>query len=106
MYERCLDSDSKKLRIKQKARDNQRYLKTGWKRSKEMLVYLRCYNILIILKDFFIFLRYILNRVWIKLYCDLGLLRNNLVMIVVGIEGRDVGTDENNRQVLNIVEAG
>lgn len=56
-----------------KERDNQRYLNTAWKfdNIKEMLVYLRCDNILVILKDFFIFLQYILNHVCIKLYDDL-----------------------------------
>ena len=71
------------------------------------MVYLRCYNILVCLKDFFIFLRYMLNHVWIKLYGDLDLLRNSLVMIVVGIEGREMWVRmKYNRQALNIVEAG
>lgn len=44
--------------------------------------------IILILKDFFIFLQYILHLKWIISYDNFNLLRNNLVMTVVGVAGR------------------
>lgn len=44
--------------------------------------------IILILKDFFIFLQYIVRLKWIISYDNFNLLRNNLVMTVVGVAGR------------------